>query len=93
VATLGERGERVRGLVEADHLAGRRTSAWPTRGASRVHHFRHRIVRALARPGHRDEDTWINILHARDGAWGVGGRVLTSDDLVAGIMAAAGASA
>jgi hypothetical protein len=51
------------------------------------------IVRALARPGHRDEDTWINILHARDGAWGVGGRMLTNDDLVAGIMAAAGAPA
>jgi hypothetical protein len=49
------------------------------------------IVRELARPGHRDEDTWINILNARDGAWGVGGRVLTNDDLVAGIMAAAGA--
>jgi hypothetical protein len=50
------------------------------------------IVRALARPGHRDEDTWINILHARDGAWGVGGRVLTNDDLIAGIMSAAGAA-
>ena len=48
------------------------------------------IVRATARPGHRDEDTWINILNARDGAWGVGGRMLTNDDLVAGIMAAAG---
>jgi hypothetical protein len=47
------------------------------------------IVRALARPGHRDEDTWINILNARDGAWGVGGRTLTNDDLIAGIMAAA----
>jgi hypothetical protein len=51
------------------------------------------IVRALARPGHRDEDTWINILNARDGAGGVGGRVLTNDDLVAAIMAAAGAPA
>jgi hypothetical protein len=47
------------------------------------------IVRALAAPGHRDEDTWINILNARDGAWGAGGRVLTNEDLVAGIMAAA----
>jgi hypothetical protein len=42
-------------------------------------------------PLDREEDTWINILNARDGAWGVGGRVLTNDDLVAGIMAAAGA--
>jgi hypothetical protein len=47
------------------------------------------IVRALTVPGHRDEDTWINILNARDGAWGIGGRVLTNEDLVAGIMAAA----
>jgi phenylpyruvate tautomerase PptA (4-oxalocrotonate tautomerase family) len=46
------------------------------------------IVRATARPGHRDEDTWINILNARDGCWGVGGRMLTNDDLTAGIMAA-----
>jgi phenylpyruvate tautomerase PptA (4-oxalocrotonate tautomerase family) len=46
------------------------------------------IVRALTVPGHRDEDTWVNILNARDGAWGVGGRVLTNDELVAGIMAA-----
>jgi phenylpyruvate tautomerase PptA (4-oxalocrotonate tautomerase family) len=45
------------------------------------------IVRALAVPGHRDEDTWINILNARDGAWGVGGRVLANEDLVAAIMA------
>ena len=49
------------------------------------------IVRALAEPGHHDDDTWINILNARDGAWGVGGRVLTNDDLVTGIMAAAAA--
>jgi hypothetical protein len=40
-------------------------------------------------PGHSDEDTWVRILNARDGAWGVGGRVLTNDDLVAGILAAA----
>ena len=51
------------------------------------------IVRAAARPGHRNEDTWINILNARDGHWAAGGRVLTNDDLVAGIMSAAGAPA
>jgi len=51
------------------------------------------IVRAMTRPGHRDEDTWVNILNARDGAWGVGGRALTNDDLVAGLMAAASAQA
>ena len=42
-----------------------------------------------ASPGHRDEDTWVNILNARDGAWGAGGRVLTNDDLIAGITGAA----
>ena len=47
------------------------------------------IVRAVALPGHRDEDTWVNILNARDGAWGVGGRVLANDDLAAAIMGAA----
>jgi phenylpyruvate tautomerase PptA (4-oxalocrotonate tautomerase family) len=51
------------------------------------------IVRATARPGHRDEDTWINILNARDGYWGAGGRMLANEDLAAGIMAAAGAPA
>jgi hypothetical protein len=49
------------------------------------------VVRTLAVPGHRDDDTWVNILNARDGAWGVGGRALPNDDLIAGIMAAAGA--
>ena len=47
------------------------------------------IVRGVALPGHRDEDTWVNILNARDGAWGVGGRVLANDDLAAAIMGAA----
>ena len=46
------------------------------------------VVRELAAPGHRDEDTWVNILNARDGAWGIGGRALTNDDLIAGIMGA-----
>jgi hypothetical protein len=49
------------------------------------------MVDAASAAGHRDEDTWINILNARDGAWGVGGRMLANDDLVAGIMAAADA--
>ena len=47
------------------------------------------IVRAAALPGHSDEDTWVNVLNARDGARGVGGRALTNDDLVAEITAAA----
>ena len=47
------------------------------------------VVRALTVPGHRDENTWVNILNARDGAWGVGGRALTNEEVVARIMAAA----
>lgn len=45
------------------------------------------IVRALSVPGHRDEDTWVNILNARDGAWGIGGQALTNADLISGISA------
>src|SRR5260370_28060801 len=48
------------------------------------------IVRALAVPGHREENTWANIRNARDGAWRVGGRALTHDDLDAWTTAAAG---
>jgi hypothetical protein len=40
-----------------------------------------RIVANLTIDEHRDADTWINILHARDGAWGIGGRSLTNADL------------
>lgn len=37
-----------------------------------------RIVQELTVDGHADSDTWINILHARDGAWGIGGHSLTN---------------
>jgi len=42
-----------------------------------------RIVADLTVDGHADEDTWVNVLHAQDGAWGVGGRSLTNE-LLAG---------
>jgi phenylpyruvate tautomerase PptA (4-oxalocrotonate tautomerase family) len=47
------------------------------------------IVEELVAPGHNREDTWVNILNARDGAWGVGGRVYTNKALVAVITGAA----
>jgi len=42
-----------------------------------------RIVADLTVDDHADEDTWVNVLHAQDGAWGVGGRSLTNE-LLAG---------
>jgi phenylpyruvate tautomerase PptA (4-oxalocrotonate tautomerase family) len=41
------------------------------------------IVADLTVDGHDDADTWVNILHAEDGAWGIGGRSLTNADLLA----------
>ncbi|WP_037608414.1 tautomerase family protein [Streptacidiphilus rugosus] len=41
------------------------------------------IVAELTTPGHRPEDTWVNILNAPDGAWGIGGEALTGERLVA----------
>ena len=41
------------------------------------------IVAELTVEGHEDADTWVNILHAEDGAWGVGGRSLTNEMLTA----------
>lgn len=47
------------------------------------------IVAALAVPGHEPQNTWINILNAPDGGWGIGSRQYTGDALVAAITAAA----
>ena len=46
------------------------------------------VVRDLTTPDHEDEDIWVNILNARDGAWGVAGVALTNEDIIAGITAA-----
>lgn len=46
------------------------------------------VVEHLTVDGHDSDDTWVNILNARDGAWGIGGKALTNDDLVAAITAA-----
>jgi phenylpyruvate tautomerase PptA (4-oxalocrotonate tautomerase family) len=47
------------------------------------------VVDELTEPGHERENTWVNILNAPDGAWGIGGRALTGDDLIAEISAGA----
>lgn len=49
------------------------------------------IVSKLAVAGHDRSDTWVNILNAPDGGWGIGGRAYTGDDLIAGVTASASA--
>jgi hypothetical protein len=51
------------------------------------------IVDGLTVEGHAPEDTWVNILHAQDGAWGIGGRAYTGEALLAEAEAAATAVA
>lgn len=41
------------------------------------------IVDELSVDGHERDDTWVNILHAQDGAWGIGGVSLTNAVLTA----------
>lgn len=45
------------------------------------------IVDKLTVDGHDREDTWVNILNAPPGGWGIGGRAYTGDDLVAAASA------
>ncbi|PZS33803.1 MAG: hypothetical protein DLM59_05845 [Pseudonocardiales bacterium] len=47
------------------------------------------IVAESARPGHDPQDTWVNIINAPDGAWGIGGHAYTGDALIAAVTAAA----
>jgi hypothetical protein len=47
------------------------------------------IVAELCVPEHRPENTWINIVNAPDGGWGIGDRQYTGDALVAAATAAA----
>ena len=48
------------------------------------------VVEALTVPGHRRQDTWVNILNAPDGAWGLGGNAYTGEALIAAATAGAG---
>ncbi|MGC0423085.1 hypothetical protein [Embleya sp. AB8] len=47
-------------------------------------------VDALTVAGHRREDTWVNVLNAPDGGWGIAGRAYTGQDLIEAVTAAAG---
>ena len=47
------------------------------------------IVAELCVPGHRPENTWINIVNAPDGGWGIGDRQYTGEALIAAATAAA----
>ena len=46
------------------------------------------IVSELTVAGHDPNDTWVNILNAPDGGWGIGGRAYSGDDLIAAVAAA-----
>ncbi|MEY9842037.1 4-oxalocrotonate tautomerase family protein [Streptacidiphilus sp. EB103A] len=43
------------------------------------------VVDELTGPDHLRENTWVNILNAPEGGWGIGGRALTGEQLVAEI--------
>jgi hypothetical protein len=47
------------------------------------------IIDDLTVPGHRPEDTWINILNAPDGGWGFGDVQYTGERIVAAVTAGA----
>jgi len=46
------------------------------------------IVAELCVPAHRPENTWINIVNAPDGGWGIGDRQYTGEALIAAAAAA-----
>jgi phenylpyruvate tautomerase PptA (4-oxalocrotonate tautomerase family) len=41
----------------------------------------------LTVPEHRRTDTWVNILNAADGAWGIAGRAYTGQELIDALTA------
>ncbi|ONH24087.1 hypothetical protein [Pseudofrankia asymbiotica] len=47
------------------------------------------LVDALTVDGHGRDDTWVNILNAPDGGWGIGGVAYTGEALVAAVGQAA----
>jgi phenylpyruvate tautomerase PptA (4-oxalocrotonate tautomerase family) len=51
------------------------------------------IVSELAVAEHKRDDTWVNILNAPDGAWGLGGKAYTGKALIAAITGAEGIEA
>ncbi|WP_433603070.1 hypothetical protein ACQPXH_15765 [Nocardia sp. CA-135953] len=47
------------------------------------------IVDALTVAGHDRANTWVNVLNALDGGWGIGGVAYTGGALIAAVIAAA----
>ncbi|GAB2442924.1 hypothetical protein [Nocardia tengchongensis] len=47
------------------------------------------IVDALTVAGHDRANTWVNVLNALDGGWGIGGVAYTGDALIAAVASAA----
>jgi phenylpyruvate tautomerase PptA (4-oxalocrotonate tautomerase family) len=47
------------------------------------------IVDRLTVPGHDRENTWVNILNAPSGGWGIGGVAYSGEDLIKAVTAAA----
>lgn len=48
-----------------------------------------RIVADLCVPDHKPENTWINIVNAPDGGWGIGSRQYSDEALIAAVTAGA----
>jgi phenylpyruvate tautomerase PptA (4-oxalocrotonate tautomerase family) len=48
-----------------------------------------KVVDSLTIADHQRGNTWVNILNAPDGAWGIGGVAYTGEDLAAGVAAGA----
>ena len=48
-----------------------------------------RIVQELSAGGHSPARTFVNVVHAVDGTWGIGGRAFTNEELGAAIAGAA----
>lgn len=46
------------------------------------------VVDALSVAGHDRADTWVNIVNAPEGGWGIGGTAYTGDALIAAVTAA-----
>jgi hypothetical protein len=47
------------------------------------------IIADLSVPEHKPDNTWINIVNAPDGGWGVGSQQYTGEALIAAVVAAA----
>lgn len=47
------------------------------------------VVDSLTVAGHDRENTWVNILNAPDGGWGIGGCAYSGDDLITAVTSAA----